>query len=82
MERYDRLPPELRRWLAGAALPWSPCSVQRLWARLARDCGGDSVAIRARMDQAEARLLARDARKIWGPAYPCPTMVAEGDTPR
>ena len=24
--QYDRLPPELRHWLAQAALPWSPVS--------------------------------------------------------
>lgn len=24
MARFDRLPPDLRRWLAQAALPWSP----------------------------------------------------------
>ncbi|WP_198672161.1 DUF6525 family protein [Pseudogemmobacter bohemicus] len=26
MERFDRLPPELGRWLTRAALPWSPHS--------------------------------------------------------
>ena len=70
MAGYDRLPPELRRWLAEAALPWSPCSVRRLWARLHRDCAGDTQAIRRHLDAAEARMLARDASKIWGRAYP------------
>ena len=70
MDRYDRMPPELRRWLAHAALPWSPASALRLWRRLQRDCGGDAEAMRRRLDLAEARLLARDAPKIWGPAYP------------
>lgn len=70
MDRYDRLPPELRLWLAGAALPWSPCSVRRLWARLARECGGDPQAIRLRLDMAEARMLARDAGRVWGQGYP------------
>lgn len=68
MDRYDRLPPDLRRWLAGAALPWSPCSVLRLWRRLRQECAGDAEAIRRRMDQAEARMLARDAPGIWGTA--------------
>lgn len=70
MERYDRLPPELRHWLAGAALPWSPCSVRRLWSRLAQECGDDPQAIRMRLDLAEARMLARDAGRVWGQGYP------------
>jgi hypothetical protein len=70
MERYDRLPPELRRWLAGAALPWSPHSALKLWIRLCRECGGDSEAIRLRLERAEARMLAKDAVKIWGADYP------------
>ncbi len=69
MDRYDRLPPDLRRWLAGAALPWSPCSVLRLWRRFRRECAGDADAIRRRMDLAEARMLARDAPGIRGAAH-------------
>ena len=70
MERYDRLPPELRQWLAGAALPWSPHSALKLWTRLCRECAGDTDAIRRRLERAEARLLAKDAAKVWGAAYP------------
>ena len=70
MDRYDRLPPELRQWLSEAALPWSPCSVRRLWQRLASECAGDPQAIRRRMDLAEARMLARDAGEVWGRGYP------------
>lgn len=66
MDRYDRLPPELRRWLAAAALPWSPGSALRLWRRLRRDCAGDAEALCRRMDLSEARMLARDAPKVWG----------------
>lgn len=60
MELYDRLPPDLRRWLAGAALPWSPHSALRLWNRLHRETGGDTAAVLSRLDQTQARLLARD----------------------
>lgn len=60
MDDFDRLPPGLRRWLAGAALPWSPHSALRLWNRLHRETGGDTVAVLSRLDQAQARLLARD----------------------
>lgn len=30
MRDFDALPPELRKWLHGAALPWSPRSVRRI----------------------------------------------------
>ena len=59
MAAYDRLPPELRRWLAGAALPWSAASALRLWQRALRDCG-DAQAALARLDRAERATLARD----------------------
>lgn len=78
MERYDRLPPELRQWLAGAALPWSPHSALKLWTRLCRECGGDTEAIRRRLARAEARMLAKDAVKIWGKSYP----IADGKLAR
>ncbi|SIR14356.1 hypothetical protein SAMN05421641_12714 [Paracoccus thiocyanatus] len=61
MARYDRLPPDLRRWLAQAALPWSAAPALRLWRRALRETGGDALAARARMDAAEARTLARDS---------------------
>lgn len=79
MDRYDRLPPELRRWLAGAALPWSPASALKLWTRICKDCGTDSDAIRQRLDRAEARMLAKDAARIWGASYPA--KAAEGTPP-
>jgi hypothetical protein len=34
MRAYDALPADLRQWLAGAVLPWSPASVRRAWARV------------------------------------------------
>lgn len=77
MMYYDRLPAELRLWLAGAALPWSPRSALKLWQRFERECRGDAVAMRRRLDQAEARMLARDAPRIWGMGYP-PAEVTAG----
>lgn len=69
MQDYDRLPPELRAWLAGAALPWRPGSVQKLFARaIART--GDRARALAELDSAERRLVARDAAAIWGPDHP------------
>lgn len=70
MDRYDRLPAELRAWLAGAALPWSAASALRLWTRLQRETGGDTALVLRRLAQAEARMLARDCPRIWGAAYP------------
>ncbi|WP_313796912.1 DUF6525 family protein [Falsirhodobacter algicola] len=62
MDQFDRLPPEARRWIAAAALPWSAQSVRRLWDRLHRETGGDLATILARLDAAERRMLMRDDR--------------------
>ncbi len=69
MAAYDRLPPDLRLWLAGAALPWSAASVLRLWDRALRDTGCAKAA-RDRLARAEAKTLAREAARVWGRAYP------------
>ncbi|WFE73512.1 DUF6525 family protein [Roseinatronobacter sp. S2] len=70
MAEFDRLPPELRHWLAHAALPWSARSALRLWHRAARQYGPDRQAILAHLARAEARSLARDIPAIWGNGYP------------
>ena len=69
MAAYDRLPRDLRLWLAGAALPWSAVSVLRLWQRALRETGCPEAA-RARLTRAEAQTLAREAANVWGAAYP------------
>ena len=69
MRHYDGLPAELRRWLAQAALPWSPASARTLWHRALRETGCPCAAC-DRLDAAEARLLARDAPRIWGRGHP------------
>ncbi len=71
MAAYDRLPPDLRSWLAEAALPWSAASVLRLWQRALRETGC-SKAARDRLARAEAKTLAREAARIWGRHYPAP----------
>lgn len=70
MAAYDRLPAELRAWLASAALPWSPHSALRAWRAALDRAGGDPAAARARLSAAEARQLARDTARIWGAAHP------------
>ncbi|WP_128255375.1 DUF6525 family protein [Falsirhodobacter deserti] len=69
MARYDRLPEELRQWLAFAALPWSAQSALRIWqaAMAERPCPRHALD---RLAAAEARLLARDAPRIWGGDHP------------
>ena len=70
MAQFDRLPPELRQWLAQAALPFSAKSALKLWQRSLRDSAGNTAAALAALAQAEARLLARDAARIWGADHP------------
>lgn len=77
MRDYVKLPPALRQWLAEAALPWSPASVRRAWFRALREtCGCEARAL-SRLSAAEARLLARDARGIWGRQAPLGISRAE-----
>ena len=59
MRAYDALPAELRAWVAHAARPWSPASCLRLWRRALAEEGCPARA-RARLDRAEAAMLARD----------------------
>lgn len=70
MRDFDRLPPALRQWLTEAALPWSARSVRAAWLKALRASGGCERRARMRMDEVEARLIARDARKVWGGSYP------------
>lgn len=69
MSAYDRLPPDLRTWLAGAALPWSAASVLRIWQKALRETGCTQTA-RDRLARAEQKTLAREAARVWGTAYP------------
>ena len=60
MAAYDRLPPALRRWLAGAKLQWSPASARRAWRRaLWRSWGREARALEM-MDALEEARLERD----------------------
>lgn len=61
MRDFDALPPEVRRWLAGAILPWSPRSCRRIW-QPSRAKGESTEGMLARLDRAEQKTLARDRR--------------------
>ncbi|TCO73270.1 DUF6525 family protein [Rhodovulum euryhalinum] len=69
MRDYDRLPLELRTWLAQAARPWSPISVRRAFAR-ALAAKGDRAQALAELDRLEAHRIARDALGLWGRSHP------------
>jgi Family of unknown function (DUF6525) len=69
MAAYDRLPPDLRQWLADAALPWSPRSVLKVWRRALRRTGDHKSALE-RLKAVEAGTLAQEATAVWGAPYP------------
>ncbi len=59
MSAYDALPPDLRRWMRDAKLPWSPQSCLRIWNK-ALSQGQDPVDALRRLDLAEQTMLSRD----------------------
>lgn len=69
MAEHDRLPPELRRFVIHAALPWSARSVLAVWRKARRAGLGPADAL-AQLDRAARATLARDAAQVWGPDHP------------
>jgi hypothetical protein len=69
MAEHDRLPPELRRFVIHADLPWSARSVLAVW-RKARRAGHDPAQALALLDRAARATLAREASEVWGPDHP------------
>lgn len=67
---FDALPPALRMWMKGAALPWSAQSAQRIWMRALSRSGGDPAAALQALHEAERRTLAREAPRVWGRDHP------------
>jgi len=66
MATYDRLPADLRAWLAQAALPWSPHSACRVWRSALRKFANDTSAAKAYLNQLEQNMLSRDAENTGG----------------
>lgn len=60
MVAYDRLPAELRSWLAQAVLPWSVRSVFKAWRHALHRSGGDVEAAKRDLARIERTLLKRD----------------------
>ena len=69
MQDFDRLPAELRAWLASAVLPWRPRSVRRAFDRAVARTRDRSRALEE-LDRLQERLVAKDAGKVWGQNYP------------
>lgn len=59
MAAFDGLPPVLRGWIAGAALPWSAESVARIWTRALRETRSEAAAL-ARLEAVQAATLRKD----------------------
>ena len=66
MAAYDRLPADLRAWLAYAALPWSPRSALRVWRAAIKTNGNDKTAAHLHLNQLERRRLTQEDGAIWG----------------
>ena len=69
MRDYDKLPAELREWVATANLPWRAQSVQRAYEKALARTGNRRTALRE-LDALQARLVAKDALRIWGAEHP------------
>ena len=74
MRDFDRLPPELRAWLARASLPWSPRSVQKAYDRALSRTHDPRRAIEE-LSRIEQRQVAKDVRQIWGSDHPNATQA-------
>jgi len=69
MSDYDRLPAELRIWVAQADLPWRPKSVLRSYQRAFAEMGDAKKALEE-LDRLQHRLVSKDAKNVWGEAHP------------
>ena len=66
---YDRLPRDLRAWIANAELPWRPRSVLKAYERAFLKTGDRNKALKE-LNYIQYRLVAKDTVVIWGKNYP------------
>lgn len=66
---YDRLPRDLRAWIANAELPWRPRSVLKAYERVFSKTGDRNKAL-IELNYIQHRLVAKDAIEIWGKNHP------------
>jgi ribosome-binding ATPase YchF (GTP1/OBG family) len=76
MRDFDLLPTELQTWLASAALPWRPKSVDRVYRRALASTKNRARAL-DKMNRIERRLIAKDALRVWGADYPCTQLESD-----
>ncbi len=76
MREFDKLPLELRAWLASAVLPWRPRSARRAFDRAVTKTKDKSLALKE-LDRLQHQLVAKDARKIWGHDHPVAAMQTD-----
>ncbi|MEM9551449.1 MAG: DUF6525 family protein [Pseudomonadota bacterium] len=69
MREFDRLPKELRVWIASADLPWRPRSVRQSFYRALSRTGDKDRALEE-LDRLQERLVAKDAGVVWGQDHP------------
>ncbi|MEM7599057.1 MAG: DUF6525 family protein [Pseudomonadota bacterium] len=69
MREFDGLPRELRAWVAAAELPWRPGSVRKSYERALAETGNVAGALQE-LDRLQERLIAKDAKKVWGEVHP------------
>ncbi|MEM1301341.1 MAG: DUF6525 family protein [Pseudomonadota bacterium] len=77
LAEFDRLPPELRRWVSEACLPWRPRSVETAYQKALARTGNAKTAL-AELDRIEERLVAKDACKVWHGLHPAAEMETAG----
>ncbi|MGR3502651.1 DUF6525 family protein [Pseudaestuariivita sp.] len=80
MRSFDGLPPDLRRWVASAALPWRAASVKAAYGKALRQTGCPTAALRA-LDALQDRLIAKDAAAVWGANHPHANIKAHTKKP-
>lgn len=70
MAEFDRLPCELRKWLASADLPWSAKSTLRLWNKALSKHNGNRDAALDYLTHCQVSKMKKDAPEVWGASYP------------
>ena len=66
MQDFDRLPVDLRRWVAQADLPWSPHSVQKAYRKAMARNGDHQLALNE-LDRIQSVLVEKDALRLGHP---------------
>lgn len=69
MLEFDRLPQELRIWIATAELPWRPKSVRKTFDRALSQTGSSEKALQE-LNRVQHRLVSKDSKKVWGKEHP------------